>query len=71
MASFPETNIWIDTYGCRCIRSRTKIGRFRKKRGDTHLSTLEKIYGNISRRRGDTHLESLRKKLRKSLSKMV
>ena len=53
------------------MRSRTKSGRFRKKRGDTHLSTLEKIYGNISRRRGDTHLESLRKKLRKSLSKMV
>jgi hypothetical protein len=53
------------------MRSRTKGGRFRKKRGDTHLSTLEKIYGNISRRRGDTHLESLRKKLRKSLSKMV
>jgi hypothetical protein len=55
----------------RPTRSRTKSGRFRKKRGDTHLSTLEKIYGNISRRRGDTHLESLRKKLRKSLSKMV
>ncbi len=56
----------------RPTRSRTKGGRFRKKRGGTHhLSTLEKIYGNISRRRGDTHLESLRKKLRKSLSKMV
>jgi hypothetical protein len=55
----------------RLTRSRTKSGRFRKKRGDTHLSTLERIYGNISRRRGDTHLESLRKKLRKSLSKMV
>jgi hypothetical protein len=52
-------------------RSRTKSGRFRKKKGDTYLSTLEKIYGNISRRRGDTHLETLRKKLRKSLSKMV
>ena len=55
----------------RPARSRTKSGRFRKMRGDTHLSTLEKIYGNISRRRGDTRLETLRKKLRKSLSKMV
>jgi hypothetical protein len=55
----------------RPTRSRTKRGRFRKKRGDTHLSTLEKIYGNISRRRGDTHLETLRKKLRKSLSRLV
>ena len=55
----------------RPMRSHTKRGRFRKKRGDTHLSTLERIYGNISRRRGDTHLETLRKKLRKSLSKMV
>ena len=55
----------------RPTRSRTKSGRFRKKRGDTHLSTLEKIYGNISRRHGDTHLETLRKKLRRSLSKMV
>lgn len=52
-------------------RSRTKKGRFRQKRGDTHLSTLEKIYGNFSRKRGNTHLQTLRKKLRKSLSKMV
>ena len=55
----------------RPTRSRTKSGRFRKKRGETRQSTLEKIYGNISSRRGDTHLETLRKKLRKSLSKMV
>jgi hypothetical protein len=53
------------------MRSRTKRDRFRKKRGDTHLSTLEKIYGNISRKRGNTHLETLRKKLRKSLSQIV
>ncbi len=56
----------------RPMRSRTKSGRFRKKRGDTHLSTLEKIYGNISRKRGATHRGgTLREKLRKSLSKMV
>ena len=55
----------------RSERSRTKSGRFRKKRGETRLSTLEKIYGNITRKRGDTRLETLRKKLRKSLSKMV
>ena len=56
----------------RPARSRTKGGRFRKKRGSTHLSTLEKIYGNISRKRGATHRGgTLREKLRKSLSKMV
>lgn len=50
---------------------RNKNGRLRKKRGDTHLSTLEKKYGEISRKRGDTHLETLRKSSGKSLSKMV
>ncbi len=53
------------------MRRRNKNGRFRKKRGDTHLSTLEKKYGEISRKRGNTHLETLRKSRRKSLSQMV
>ncbi len=52
-------------------RTRNKNGRLRKKRGDTHLRTLEKKYGEISRKRDDTHLETLRKSRRKSLSKMV
>ena len=57
--------------GRRITRSRNKNGQLRKKRGDTHLSTLEKKYGEISRKRGNTHLETLRKSSRKSLSKMV
>lgn len=55
----------------RSTRSRNKNGRFRKKRGDTHLSTLEKKYGEISRKRGNTHLETLRKASGKSLSDIV
>ena len=55
----------------RITRSRNKNGRLRKKRGDTHLSTLEKKYGEISRKRGNTLLETLRKLRGKSLSKMV
>lgn len=52
-------------------RSRNLNGRFRQKRGDTHLSTLEDRYGEISDRRGDTHLASLRELRGMSLSKMV
>src|SRR5215208_4846094 len=33
MASFPETNIWIDTYGCRC-----KIDVHKEKRKTMHMS---------------------------------
>jgi hypothetical protein len=53
------------------MRRRNKNERFRKKRGDTHLSTLEKKYGEISRKRGNTHLATLRKSSGQSLSKMV
>jgi hypothetical protein len=53
------------------MRRRNKDGRFRKKRGDTHLSTLEKKYGEISRKRGNTHLATLRKSSGQALSKMV
>jgi hypothetical protein len=55
----------------RITRSRNKNGRLRKKRGGTHLSTLEKKYGEISRKRGNTHLDTLRKSSGKSLTKMV
>ena len=53
------------------MRRRNKNGRFRKKRGDTHLGTLEKMYGEISPKRRDTHLETLRKSSGRSLSDMV
>lgn len=55
----------------RSKRSRNKNGRFRQKRGDTHLGTLEKKYGEISSKRRNTHLQTLRKASRKSLSQMV
>ncbi len=55
----------------RPTRSRNKNGRFRQKRGDTHLGTLEKKYGEISGKRSDTHLATLRKASTKSLSQMV
>lgn len=52
-------------------RSRNQDGRLRQKRGDTHLSTLEDTYGEISDRRGDTHLSTLRNLRGLSLSKLV
>lgn len=53
------------------MRRRNKNGQFRNKRSDTHLSTLDKMYGEISRKRGNTHLATLRKSSGKSLSKIV
>jgi hypothetical protein len=52
-------------------RTRNLNGRFRQKRGDTHLATLEDRYGEISDRRGDTHLATLRQLRGLSLTKMV
>lgn len=53
------------------MRSRNKNGRFRQKRSDAHLKSLEKVYGEISPKRGNTHLGTLRKASGKSLSQMV
>lgn len=52
-------------------RVRNKDGRFRQKRADTHLGTLEKEYGEISDRRSDTHLGTLREATGMSLSQIV
>jgi len=52
-------------------RTQNLNGRFRQKRGDTHLSTLERTYGEISDRRSDTHLSTLREINGLSLSKLV
>lgn len=52
-------------------RTRNRNGRFRQKRADTHLGTLERMYGEISDRRADTHLGTLREIRGMSLSKMV
>ena len=52
-------------------RSRNKGGRFRAKRADTHLGTLERKYGELSSRRSNTHLGTFRRVAGKSLSKML
>lgn len=52
-------------------RSRNKSGRFRAKRSDTHLKTLERAYGELFPKRGDTHLGTLRRVAGKSLSKLL
>jgi hypothetical protein len=52
-------------------RSRNKNGRFRQKRADTHLGTLEKQYGEISDRRSDCHLGTIRTATGKSLTQLV
>lgn len=53
-------------------RTRNKDGRFRQKRADTHLGTLEREYGReISDRRCDAHLGTIREATRRSLSKLA
>jgi len=42
-------------------RHRAKSGQLVKKRGDTHLRTLEETYGDISCRPNETKLSELRK----------
>lgn len=44
-------------------RDRNQDGAFRKKRGDTHVGTLEKTYGVDFGVRSDMHLDTLRKQL--------
>lgn len=44
--------------GC---RSRNENGPLRAKRGDTHVETIENIYGIDLGVRGDMHLETLLK----------
>lgn len=63
--------IKLDAPLMRGYRTRNQNGQLRQKRGDTHLSTLEKTYGEISDRRGDTHLSTLRELSGVSLSKMI
>jgi hypothetical protein len=53
------------------MRSRNKNGRFRAKRSDTRLKTLERMYGEISSKRGDTRLGTLRRAAGRSLSGML
>jgi len=53
-----------DAPGMRGIRSRTKHGPLREKRGDTHISTIENRYGIDLGVRSDMHLDEYLKKRR-------
>lgn len=48
-----------DAPGMRGIRSRNPHGELRAKREDTHVATIEKIYGVDLGARGDMHLGTL------------
>lgn len=51
-----------DAPGMRGDRSRTDSGRLRRKRGDTHVGTIEERYGEDFGVRSDMHLETLLKR---------
>ncbi|ATF11724.1 hypothetical protein HPY28_21130 [Brevibacillus sp. HB1.2] len=44
------------------MRDRNIDGRYRQKRGDTHVGTIEEKYGLDFGVRRDMHLETLRKR---------
>jgi hypothetical protein len=48
-----------DAPGMRGIRSRNESGPLRQKRGDTHVGTIEKMYGLNLDARSDMHLNTL------------
>lgn len=48
-----------DAPGMRGIRSRNQNGPLRQKRGDTHVGTIEKMYGLDLGARSDIHLHTL------------
>jgi hypothetical protein len=53
-----------DAPGMKGYRSRNKDGELREKRGDTHIATIRKQYGdNVAPgMRGDTHLHTAKEK---------
>lgn len=48
-----------DAPGMRGNRSRDEDGELRRKRGDTHVGTIENNYGRDFDVRSDMHLETL------------
>lgn len=48
-----------DAPGMRGLRSRNQGGELRRKRGDTHIGTIEQQYGVELGARSDKHLENL------------
>jgi len=55
-----------DAIGMKGQRSRNSTGPLRKKRGDTHVSTIEKKYEVDFGVRGDMHLSTLLEKENKN-----
>ncbi len=47
-----------DAPGMRGNRSRNKTGPLRRKRGDTHIKTIEEMYDLDLKVRGDMHLKT-------------
>jgi hypothetical protein len=61
-----------DAPGMRGIRSRNQGGQLRRKRGDTHVGTIERQYGVDFGGRSDKHLETLlRERGAKSLNDLL
>ncbi|MDA2915566.1 hypothetical protein MYX64_01780 [Nitrospinae bacterium AH_259_B05_G02_I21] len=54
-----------DAPGMKGPRSRNKDGALRRKRGDTHVATIEEKYDRDFGVRGDMHLETLLERERK------
>jgi hypothetical protein len=50
-----------DAPGMKGNRSRNEDGQLRRKRGDTHIGTIEEEYGVDLGQRSDMHLETLLK----------
>lgn len=48
-----------DAPGMRGNRSRNETGELRQKRGDTHVGTIERMYGIDLGARSDMHLNTL------------
>lgn len=51
-----------DAEGMRGHRSRNRDGQLREKRGDTHISSIERDYNVDLGVRGDMHLDTLLQK---------
>jgi hypothetical protein len=61
-----------DAPGMRGDRSRDRSGELRKKRSDTHMSTVEKHYDRDFGVRSDMHLDTYLKKVGvKSLNDLI
>lgn len=61
-----------DAEGMKGIRSRNPHGQLRDKRNDTHMSTIESIYGRDFNVRGNMHLGTyLEREWIKSLNDLI